>query len=265
MKYFESGLNCANEKTCFTDRKLSTLKWSVIIAYVALEAAFLALLLDDLRKIDNGDYALIKNYYLWMGLTYLVGCLFQGGSSVFALVGLYKIKKAVDRLRFSNPNIKSNNCLLITHIVLCLLQALLLAMAATLFSLSGEESDKSYYNLQRTLNFGIPVIDLLVQWIICYICATQGASKVLRDVVCTIKYDSRGRAKIEFDIKGTPLPESVDINESSDEDSRDSFNEVLHAARGTTDSEYNRRCCNEIVLQFIEGLDDEYASIINDV
>ena len=126
-------------------------------------------------------------------------------------------------------------------------------MAATLFSLSGEESDKSYYNLQRTLNYGIPVIDLLVQWIICYICATQGASKVLRDVVCTIKYDSTGRAKIAFDIKGSTPESVVDINneesDSSDEkSSRDSFNEVLLAARGTSDSEYNRRCCNEIVL-----------------
>ena len=126
-------------------------------------------------------------------------------------------------------------------------------MAATLFSLSGEESDKSYYNLQRTLNYGIPVIDLLVQWIICYICATQGASKVLRDVVCTIKYDSMGREKIVFDIKGSTPESVVDINneesDSSDEkSSRDSFNEVLHAARGTSDSEYNRRCCNEIVL-----------------
>ena len=143
-------------------------------------------------------------------------------------------------------------------------------MAATLFSLSGEESDKSYYNLQRTLNYGIPVIDLLVQWIICYICATQGASKVLRDVVCTIKYDSTGRAKIAFDIKGSTPERVVDINneesDSSDEkSSRDSFNEVLHAARGTSDSEYNRRCCNEIVLQFIEGLDDEYGSISSDI
>lgn len=90
---------------------------------------------------------------------------------------------------------------------------------------------------------------------ICYICCTMGASVQLRQYNCTLVNNEQGTIDIKFEIKNMKdlLCSQATLNEDSDDSAEDPLSELK---REGSMSLYNKRCCNEIMQQFISGLED---------
>jgi hypothetical protein len=102
------------------------------------------------------------------------------------------------------------------------------------------------------------VMDLLVQLMICYICWTQGSSSQLRKFECTITEDKDGMIVLDFKRKTEELDKTYDLNIGRMSVRSDECELPEHLFERETC--YYARKCNEIVLQFIDGIDDDILS-----
>ena len=102
------------------------------------------------------------------------------------------------------------------------------------------------------------VMDLLVQLMICYICWTQGSSSQLRKFECTISLDDYGNSVLNFKLKTEGLDLSCQDSEHRLSVTSDQIDYPRHLVK--SDSFYLERACNEIVLQFINGIEDDIVS-----
>ena len=105
----------------------------------------------------------------------------------------------------------------------------------------------------------IPVVDMIVQLLICYICFTLGASDQLTRFDCFLIEDAQGNFIVKYKLKegvpqaiGEAYVAEVPLEESEqDEEEDNSFtNESLWRDRHRGQSLVNERACDLIMQQF---------------
>ena len=115
-------------------------------------------------------------------------------TSIYAICKILAINK---ELSLTNPNVKINKKTMVLHSTLLIVQSCTAILANIPWSWAPR------YNI--IIWAVIPVIDMIVQLLICYICYTLGASDQLTRFDCFLIEDGHGNFIVKYKLKeGVP-------------------------------------------------------------
>ena len=132
--------------------------------------------------------------------------------------------------------------------------------------------------VNNTILLIVPIVDMVIQLLICHICLTVGTSSQIRNFDCIMVEDGQGGYSLSLKLRssvpeqiGVPLAtsnnyESLSEDLESQDSVRNSFTQQdslwLNRGRGMTLE--NRKGCDEIMHQFLQySFDDSIISEIN--
>ena len=134
-------------------------------------------------------------------------------STFIAIYAIYKLSQSVRELRKNNPNLKFNFTTMTVHTIMLTIQLLGMFIFA-IFTLGFSPESKSVI----LVNIILTGIDCIVQFLIEYICWSQGASEQLKKFRCTFNKDQNGNLVIHFRInQDDGEPEILVADESLNE------------------------------------------------
>ena len=122
---------------------------------------------------------------IWSTLT-----IISTSVTIYSICEIFAINK---ELSVTNPNVKINKKTMVLHSTLLIIQC----SAVILANVPYKWAPQFYVKLWAV----IPLIDMIVQLLICYICYTLGASEMLTRFDCYLIEDGQGNFIVKYKLK----------------------------------------------------------------
>jgi uncharacterized membrane protein len=207
MRYLQSSVECSLAETCLTTGCVKYTGWGVGIGYTTVITVLIMWLMISFPGwyLSNGS---MNQFYDWFhGLytkLYTSNNAFWTSLTIMSTITtIYAICKifAINReLSLTNPNVKINKKSMVLHSTLLIIQCFVVFLANVSYFWAPR-----FYNQLLTV---LPMIDMIVQLLICYICFTLGASDQLTRFDCYLIEDGQGNFIVKYKLKEW-VPEAI--------------------------------------------------------